>query len=253
MKRIPFKTLLKKEINRFMSVWAQAIFAPVISVTLYMVIFGVSLGSRISLGQHFSYLAFILPGLIMIAVITDSAMNANYSIFLAKLHGSIFDVLVAPVSYLEMTVAYVLASIIRAFMVGTMIYLVGFYFSGLVPVHPLLVLLIAFLTSWLFAAMGAVIAIWAKNFDQLGVFNNFILTPLIFLGGVFYSLDMLPPFWQTVSKFNPMLYMVDSFRYAFLGVSHIPFSFSLILISALTAIVTTVLLWAFKSGWKLRS
>lgn len=253
MKLIPFKTMLHREINRFMSVWGQAVLAPILSVILYMVVFGVSLGSRIDVGESTSYLEFIVPGLVMIGIISNSSLNANFSIFISKLHGSIFDLLVAPIGHIEMAFAYILASVIRGLMIGLVIYAVGFFFSGLVPAHLLLTILIAFLTAWCFSALGAIIGIWAENFDQLGIFNNFIITPLIFLGGVFYSLDMLPAFWQKVASFNPLLYMIDSLRFGFLGVSDINPIYSLFFLFFFTIILTLILLRILKTGWRLRT
>ncbi len=253
MKLIPFRTMLHREINRFMAVWGQAVLAPILSVTLYLVVFGVSLGGRIDVGTDFSYLEFIAPGLMMIGIITNSSLNANFSIFISKLHGSIFDVLVAPIGYIEMTAAYILSSVFRGLLIGGVIYGVGYFFSGLVPVYPVLTFVIAFLTAWCFSALGAIIGIWAKDFDQLGIFNNFIITPLIFLGGVFYSIEMLPVFWQKISVFNPLLYMVDSLRYGFLGVSDINPLYSIVFLLVMTVILTLMLLRILKTGWRLRT
>lgn len=249
----PLRTHIKKEVARFMSIWGQAILAPVISTVLYLIIFGVSLGSRIEAGGEHGYLSFMIPGLIMIGLITNSAINATFSIFLAKLNGYIFDVLVAPISYLEMAIGYIAASTLRGLVVGLVIYAVGFYYSGLVPFSIGFTLLVALLTGWCFSAIGCAIAVWAKDFDQLGIFTNFFLTPLIFLGGVFYSIDVLPPFWQGVSKFNPLLYMIDAFRYGFLGVSDVNPFYSLGFLSLMTVISTAILFGIFRSGWKLRS
>lgn len=253
MKYIPFKTLLLRETTRFTSIWTQTILAPVISTSLYLLIFGVSLGDRIQTGTEFTYLEFIIPGLIMIGIVTNSSMNSTFSIFIAKLNGYIFDVLVAPLSYLELTLGYIIPGVLRGLIIGLIMYGVGFYFSSLIPFSIGIVLLVATLTGWCFAAIGAIIAIWAKDFDQLNIFQSFFLTPLIFLGGVFYSLDMLPPFWQKVAAYNPMLYMVDALRYGFLGISDINPLYSILFLFALAMTTTIALLLIFRSGWKLRS
>ncbi|QQR83679.1 ABC transporter permease [Candidatus Peregrinibacteria bacterium] len=249
----PFITLLKYEINRFLSMWGQSLLAPITSVLLYMIIFGVSIGQQIHLESEHSYLEFIIPGLMMIGIMSNSVMNGSFSLFLGKMHGSIFDLLVAPIRAVEMALAYIIASVLRGLMIGAMIYAIGYGFSGLVPLHPLIIGAVSVLTAWSFAAIGLIIAVWAKTFDQLGIFNSFIMTPLIFLGGVFYSLDMLPPFWQTVARANPMLYMIDSLRYGFLGTSDMnPYS-SILFLFILSIASTALLTWIFKSGWKLRT
>lgn len=245
--------MLLRETTRFASIWTQTILAPVISTALYLLVFGVSLGDQIQTGTEFTYLEFIIPGLIMIGIVTNSSMNSTFSIFIAKLNGYIFDVLVAPLSYLELTLGYIIPGVLRGLIIGLIMYGVGFYFSGLVPFSIGIVLLVATLTGWCFAAIGAIIAIWAKDFDQLNIFQSFFLTPLIFLGGVFYSLDMLPPFWQKVAAYNPMLYMVDALRYGFLGTSDINVWKSILFLAVITVASTAILLRILKTGWRLRT
>ncbi len=253
MNLTPFKTHLRKEMHRWTSIWPQSILAPVMSTLLYILIFGVSLGSRIDVTGQFSYLDFILPGLVMLSLIQNSSVNSTFSIFLSKINGYIFDVLVAPLSYAELVAGYMVSSTIRGFVVGVITYFIGYLFSGLIPVNLGIVFLISFLTSMCFAAIGAIIAIFAKDFDSLGIFQSFILTPLIYLGGVFYSIEILPPFWQSVSKYNPLLYMIDALRYGFLGTSDINIVHSTVFITALTIFFTGMLLFVMKKGYKLRA
>ncbi|HWQ99674.1 MAG TPA: ABC transporter permease [Candidatus Methylomirabilis sp.] len=250
---LPFQTLLRKEIHRFFTIWIQAILTPVITTSLYIVIFGLTVGQQIKVGDGISYLTFIIPGLMMMGIVNNSAMSSWGTIFIGKLNGYFNEMLIAPLSYFELAMAYILTGVTRGLVVGTIIWLVSLPFGGPIPIHPFYALTIAVLSACIFSCSGIIVAIWAKDFDQMGGFNTFILLPLVYLGGVFYSLKLLPGVWADVSRFNPIFYMIDGLRFGFFGASDsnpaLAMSVALILATGLT--VTCV--WIFQSGWKLRS
>lgn len=250
---LAFRTLLAKEIRRFLSVWVQTIFTPVVTTGLYLVIFGVSLGKQINLGTGVSYLAFIVPGLIMMGIVNNAAQNTSSSIFISKINNVLIDVLVSPLSHLEIALAYTLGGVIRALMVGLITWFISFPFEIILPQHPLFVATIALATATFFSALGALIAIFADRFDHIGAFNTFILLPLIYLGGVFYSIHVLPPFWQMVSRVNPIFYMIDGFRYGFLGRADGSPFLSLGLVCLFALLMLGGLSWVFKKGYRLRT
>lgn len=250
---LAFRTLLEKEIRRFLAVWIQTIFTPVITTGLYLLIFGVSLGRQIDMGMSISYLAFIVPGLIMMGVINNAAQNASSSIFIAKMNNALVDLLVAPLSHLETAFAYTLGGVIRAMMVGCITWLISLPFEVVLPVHPTFVILVALATATFFSALGAVVAIFAEKFDHIGAFYTFLLMPLIYLGGVFYSIHLLPPAWRIVSQFNPIFYMVDGFRYGFLGLSDGNPWLALGLVCLVAAGMVTFFAWVLKKGYRLRT
>jgi ABC-2 type transport system permease protein len=253
MKYISFLTLLKKEIARYLVIWVQTILTPVISTSLYLLIFGISLGRQIEMLPNITYLEFIIPGLIMMGVINNSATNSSFSIFIAKIHGNIVDVLVAPISYTSTIIAYILASILRGFLVGISIFGIALLFNFNLPINIFFSLSVAFLSAWIFSCVGVVVGVWSQKFDHLGSFNTFFILPLVYLSGVFYSLQILPPFWQTVSKINPLFYMIDSFRYGYLGVSDFNPWYSLLILLILSIVLLFTILYIFRSGWKLKS
>lgn len=250
---LAFRTLLSKEIRRFLAVWIQTIFTPVITTGLYLLIFGVSLGRQISMGSTLSYLAFIVPGLIMMGIINNAAQNAGSSIFIAKLNNALVDILVSPLSHLEIAFAYTLGGVVRAIAVGFITWLISLPFEIIVPQHPFFVVLIALATATFFSALGAVVAVFAEKFDHIGAFNTFILMPLIYLGGVFYSIHLLPPVWAAISRFNPIFYMVDGFRYGFLGLSDGNPWTALGLVCAVAIGMVWFFAWVLKKGYRLRT
>lgn len=250
---LSFRTLLEKEIRRFLAVWIQTIFTPVITTGLYLLIFGVSLGQQINMGGSMSYLAFIVPGLIMMGIINNAAQNAGSSIFISKMSNSLVDLLVSPLSHLETAFAYTLGGVLRAIMVGLITWLISLPFEVVLPVHPLFVFFIALGTATFFSALGAVVAIFADKFDHIGAFNTFLLMPLIYLGGVFYSIHLLPPAWRVVSRFNPIFYMVDGFRYGFLGRSDGNPYLALGLVCLVAAGMVAFFAWVLKKGYRLRT
>ncbi len=250
---IGFFTLVRREIQRFSRLWSQTLIPPLITALLYMLIFGYSIGSRISSVQGFSYLQFIIPGLIMMSIITNSYANASTSLYIAKFQGNIQELLVSPLSYLELVCAFLLGGITRGLIVGLGVFIVSIVFSSVPLMHIFIILIFAILVSFIFACAGLLTGIWAKNFDQMSVFQTFIITPAIYLGGVFYSLHMLPSFWQHVSRFNPLFYMIDGFRYGFLGVSDGSVLLSFIILVVLAIVSFTLCVHLFRKGYQLRT
>ena len=218
---IALKAIVRKECTRFLRIWVQTLVPPCITMSLYFVIFGNLIGSRIGEMGGFSYMAYIVPGLIMMSVITNSYSNVASSFFSAKFQRNIEELLVAPVPNWVIVSGYVAGGVLRGLMVGTIVTLVALFFTKL-HIHNLAVIIVTvLLTSILFALGGLLNALFAKSFDDVSIIPTFVLTPLTYLGGVFYSISLLPEFWQWVSKINPIVYMVNAFRYGFLGVSDI--------------------------------
>jgi len=230
--RIALQTIVRREIRRFARIWVQTIVPPSINAVLYMLIFGSLIGSRISDMDGFRYIDFIVPGIIMMAVIINSYANVVSSFFASKMQNYIEELLVSPVSNLTIVVGYVAGGMARGLLVGSMVAAVSLFFSDIRPVHPFITIAVAVLTSMMFALGGLINAVFAKSFDDISIVPNFILTPLTYLGGVFYSISLLPSFWQTASLFNPVLYMVNGFRYGILGTSDIPIWTSFLVIFA---------------------
>ena len=218
---IAFKTLAHKEVTRFTRIWQQTVLPPVITTTLYFVIFGNLIGPRIGKMGGFDYMDFIVPGLILMAVITNSYANVASSFFSAKFQRSVEELLVSPTANITILLGYVAGGVARGIMVGLVVTLVSLFFSQLQIYNLFVLTSIIVLTSILFSLGGFTNALFAKKFDDISIVPTFILTPFTYLGGVFYSIKLLPDFWQTVSHFNPVLYMINAFRYGFLGVSDI--------------------------------
>lgn len=218
---VAFRSLLGKEINRFTRIWVQTLVPPAITMTLYFIIFGSLIGSRIGEMGGFSYMEYIVPGLIMMSVITNSYSNVASSFFSAKLQKNIEELLVAPVPNYVIIAGYVMGGVTRGLLVGTIVTAVSLLFVDLQVEHWGVVIATVFMTSVVFALGGLINAVYAKTFDDISIIPTFVLTPLTYLGGVFYSLSLLPEFWQGVSKINPIVYMVNAFRYGFLGVSDV--------------------------------
>ncbi|GAL06538.1 ABC transporter permease [Photobacterium aphoticum] len=218
---IAFKSLITKEVHRFARIWVQTMVPPAITMTLYFIIFGNLIGSRIGDMGGFSYMAYIVPGLIMMSVITNSYSNVASSFFSAKFQHNIEELLVAPVPNTIIIAGYVGGGVLRGVGVGCIVTLVSLFFVDLQVTHLGVVIATVILTSTVFALGGLINAVFAKTFDDISIIPTFVLTPLTYLGGVFYSLNLLPEFWQGVSKLNPIVYMVNAFRYGFLGVSDV--------------------------------
>jgi len=250
---IAFKSLLTKEVSRFTRIWLQTLVPPAVTMSLYFVIFGNLIGSRIGQMSGFSYMEFIVPGLIMMSVITNSYSNVASSFFSSKFQHNVEELLVAPVPTWIIIAGYVGGGVIRGLLVGLIVTVLSLFFVDL-KIHNLAVLVISvLLTSTLFALGGLINAILAKSFDDISIIPNFVLTPLTYLGGVFYSLSLLPDFWQGVSKINPIVYMINTFRYGFLGTSDIPLIYSFSMIFIFVAVLYSVAYWMVSRGIGLRS
>ncbi|MEZ0232492.1 MAG: ABC transporter permease [Methylophilaceae bacterium] len=245
-------TLFKKEIIRFWRVSFQTVAAPVMTALLYLLVFSHVLDKHVEVYPGVSYTAFLIPGLIMMSLLQNAFANSSSSLIQAKVMGNIIFVLLTPLTYLELFVAFLAASIIRGLVVGLGIYLVAIIFIDLPLAHPIFILAFAILGSALLGAFGIIAGIWADKFDQMAAFQNFIIMPLSFLSGVFYSIHSLPSFWQTVSHLNPFFYMIDGFRYGFFGVGDISPWISLSVIIASFLALSGLTLAMLKSGYKLR-
>jgi ABC-2 type transport system permease protein len=238
---------------RFFRSMIQSFVSPVISTSLYFIVFGAAIGSRIQEVEGISYGAFIVPGLIMLSVITQAISNGSFGIYFPKFVGTVFEILSAPVNYFEIILGYVGAAATKALFIGVVILGTSFFFVDITIAHPLAMVLFLVLTSVSFSLLGFILGIWAKSFEQLQLVPLLIVTPLIFLGGSFYSITMLPPFWQTVTLFNPVVYLISGFRWAFFGVADVPVLISLVAISGFLGVCLLFVAWIFRSGWRLRS
>lgn len=249
---VPFRTLFRREIHRFFIVINQTLLAPVISALLYLFIFGFSLGDRFGSFHGYSYLNFLVPGLVMMGLVNNSFQNPSSSLMISKFEGNIVDILMAPIGHAEIVLGYALGGMFRGLLVGSCILAVSCFFAVPPFSHPFYLVTVAVLSSALFSLLGLIAGIWAEKFDDVALFPTFIITPLTYLGGVFYSIEILPPFWRRVSLFNPLLYMINSLRYGFLGVSDVPPGWSLAALAALTAALFSACLALLRSGYRLR-
>lgn len=244
-------TLFKKELLRFWRVSFQTVAAPVMTALLYLLVFSHVLEGRVQV-HGVNYTSFLIPGLIMMSVLQNAFANSSSSLIQSKVMGNIIFVLLTPISYLEFFLAFLASSIVRGLVVGLGIYLVAIIFIDLPMVHPWLVLLFAVLGSALLGAFGIIAGIWADKFDQMAAFQNFIIMPLSFLSGVFYSIHSLPPFWQAVSQLNPFFYMIDGFRYGFFGVGDISPAVSLSVVGSCFFGLSWLTIRMLRTGYKLR-
>ncbi|WP_325891623.1 ABC transporter permease [Grimontia sp. NTOU-MAR1] len=250
---VAFKSLIIKEVTRFTRIWIQTLVPPAITMTLYFIIFGNLIGSRIGEMGGFSYMAYIVPGLIMMSVITNSYSNVASSFFSAKMHRNIEELMVAPVPNYIMIAGYVGGGVARGLAVGVMVSMVSLFFVDLKIAHLGVIVATVFLTSVVFSLGGLINAVFAKSFDDISIIPTFVLTPLTYLGGVFYSLSLLPEFWQGVSKLNPIVYMVNAFRYGFLGVSDVNIVTSFAVLSLFVVGLYTLAWYLISRGIGLRS
>ena len=248
-----FYSLLYKEVVRFWKVGFQTVLSPLLSTMLYLLIFSHVLGDHVEAFPGVAYVSFLIPGLAMMALLQNAFANSSSSLIQSKITGNIIFLLLSPVSYPEIFLAYVLASTIRGILVGCGIFLITLWAVDIPLKFPLWALVFALLGRFILGATGIVAGIWAEKFDQLASFQNFIIVPLTFLSGVFYSIHSLPPFWQEVSHLNPFFYLIDGFRYGFFGVSDISPYFSLLVVSICLAAVSLFTLGLLKSGYKLRN
>ncbi len=223
---VAIRTLVHKELVRILRIWIQTIVPPAITMTLYFIIFGNLIGRRIGTMDGFDYMQFIAPGLIMMSVITNSYGNVVSSFFGAKFGRHVEEMLVSPMSNSAIIIGHVAGGLIRGLMVGALVTIIALFFTKLSVAHPLITLSMVVLSSIVFSLMGFINAVFAKKFDDISLIPTFVLTPLTYLGGVFYSISLLPEFWQDVSKANPILYMVNAFRYGILGTSDISIAYA---------------------------
>lgn len=247
------RAIYKFEMARTFRTLLQSIVTPVVSTSLYFVVFGAAIGSRITDIDGVSYGAFIVPGLIMLSLLTQSISNASFGIFFPKFTGTIYELLSAPVSFVEIVISYVGAAATKSIMLGLIILATAGLFVPLEVAHPLWMIAFLVLTSVSFSLFGFILGIWAEGFEKLQLVPFLIITPLIFLGGSFYSVDMLPPFWQTVTLFNPVVYLISGFRWSFYGIADVSVGLSLSMTVLFLAICLTTVWWIFKTGYRLKT
>jgi len=247
-----FMTIVRKEIKRYLRIWTQTLLPSAITMSLYFVIFGSLIGSRIGEMGGFTYMQFVVPGLIMMAIVTNSYSNVVSSFFGSKFNHSVEELLVSPIPNYVILMGYVVGGVTRGMFVAVVVTIVSLFFTELHIHSYFVVVVIVLMTSTLFALAGFINAVFANSFDDISIIPTFVLTPLIYLGGVFYSMDLLPEFWANVSKLNPLVYVVNAFRYGVLGVSDVSLSFALGMITVFTAIAFTFSMHLLNSGKRLR-
>ncbi|MCL1623589.1 ABC transporter permease [Moraxella sp. Tifton1] len=249
---VAFHTLLSREIKRILRIWPQTLLPPVITMTLYFVIFGQMIGSRVGNMGGVSYMQFIVPGLIMMAVITNSYSNVVSSFFSTKFHGNIDEMLVSPISKHGILLGYVGGGVFRGLSIALIVSMVALFFTQLGIAHFMIMFMTIIGTSVLFSLGGFINAVFARSFDDISIVPSFILTPLTYLGGVFYSLENLSEFWQNVSLLNPIVYMVNAFRYGILGHSDVDVGYSLMAILVFCVVLYAIAYWILKDGRRIR-
>jgi ABC-2 type transport system permease protein len=250
---VGYRTIVRKEVTRILRIWAQTVVPPAITMTLYFIIFGNLIGRRIGEMGGFDYMQFIVPGLIMMSVITNSYGNMVSSFFGAKFGRHIEELLISPLPNWVILAGYVTGALVRGLMVGAVVTLISLFFTSLEIQHPLITVSVLLMTSIVFAMAGMVNAIFANKFDDIAIIPTFILTPLTYLGGVFYSISLLPDFWRNVSAFNPILYMVNGFRYGILGVSDVKIGYAYAIMVGFAVVLGSLCLWLLHRGIGLRS
>ena len=240
------------EMSRTFRTLMQSIVSPVISTSLYFVVFGSAIGSRIESVEGVSYGAFIVPGLIMLTVMTQAISNASFGIYFPKFIGTIFELLSSPISFIEIVIGYVGAAATKSLMIGLIILLTASFFVDVQILHPLAMVSFLVLTCVSFSLLGFILGIWADNFEQLQFVPLLIVTPLVFLGGSFYSISMLPDIWQTVTLFNPVVYLISGFRWSFYGTADVGLVFSLGMITLFLLLCLGIIWWIFKTGYRIK-
>ncbi len=247
------KAIYMFEMMRTWRTLSQSIMAPVISTILYFIVFGAAIGSRIQEVDGISYGSFIVPGLIMLSVLTQSIANASFGIYFPRFIGTIYEILSAPITYYEIVLGFVGAAATKSIILGLIILATAGLFVPLEIAHPVWMMLFLVLTSVTFSMLGFIIGIWADNFEKLQVVPLLVVTPLAFLGGSFYSVSMLPPAWQTVTMFNPIVYLISGFRWSFFEVADVSVEISLAMIALFLGLCLGIIWWIFKTGYRLRS
>jgi ABC-2 type transport system permease protein len=246
-------TMYRSEMTRTLRTIWQSLVAPVVSTSLYFVVFGGAIGSRIEEVDGISYGAFIVPGLMMLTVLTQSLANASFGIYFPKFVGTIYELLSAPVSYLEIVIGYVGAAATKSMVIALVIFVTAHFFVDLDVRHPLAMVVLLALTCLCFSLFGFILGIWANNFEQLQLVPTLLIQPLVFLGGAFYSIAMLPPAWQPVALFNPVVYLISGFRWSFFGVADVAVGLSIAALLGLMAACLAVIWWIFRTGWRIRT
>ena len=249
---VGFRTLFYKETLRFWKVATQTVAAPILTAMLYLLIFGHVLEGRVQVYQDVSYTAFLIPGLVMMSVLQNAFANSSSSLIQSKITGNLVFVLLTPLSHWEIFSAYVIAAMVRGIVVGLGVFVVTAWFGHMTFLAPLWILVFALLGAAILGTMGLIAGIWAEKFDQLAAFQNFLIMPLTFLSGVFYSIHSLPPFWLTVSHLNPFFYMIDGFRYGFFGQSDVDPLISVSIVGAFLVVLALVAIRLLRSGYRLR-
>jgi ABC-2 type transport system permease protein len=241
------------EMSRTGRTLLQSVVAPVVSTSLYFVVFGAAIGTRISEIEGVSYGAFLVPGLIMMMILTQSTMNASFGIYFPRFIGTIYELLSAPVSFLEIVLGYVGAAATKSIVLGLIVLATSFLFVPLTIAHPVWMLAFLVLTAVTFSLFGFIIGIWADSFEKLQVIPLLIITPLTFLGGSFYSLSVLPPVWQTITLFNPIVYLISGFRWSFFELADVAVGVSVAFTLAFLALCLMIVWWMFRTGYKLKN
>ncbi len=247
------RAIYKFEMARTFRTITQSIASPVLSTSLYFVVFGAAIGSRMGDIDGISYGAFIIPGLIMLSLLNESISNASFGIYMPKWAGTIYELLSAPVSYIEVVLGYVGAAATKSVMLGVLILITARVFVPYEIAHPVWMLCFLLLTAVTFSLFGFIIGLWADDFQKLQVIPLMIVTPLTFLGGAFYSINMLPPLWQKITLFNPVVYLISGFRWSFYGVADVNVAVSVAAILGFLALCLAAVWWIFRTGWKLKA
>lgn len=235
----------------FRTIW-QSLASPVLSTVLYFVVFGAAIGGRIQSVEGVEYGAFIVPGLMMLTVLQQSVSNASFGIYFPKFSGTIYEYLVSPVGWIEVTMGFVGAAAAKALLIALVILVTSFAFVGVHILHPFWMLAFLTLSALGFSLLGFIIGLWAKSFEQLQIVPMMVIMPLVFLGGAFYSASMLPPFWEAVAKLNPVLYLISGVRWSFFGLADVPVGVSLAAVGLMVVICLAIIRWIFAAGWRLR-
>ena len=246
------RAIYRFEMNRALRTWAQSIIAPVLTTSLYFIVFGSAIGSRMGDIGGVSYGAYIIPGLLMLSLLSESISNAAFGIYMPKWSGTIYELLSAPVNWVEVLLGYVGAAATKSLLLGTLILLTARVFVPYTVAHPVWLVALLVLTAITFCLFGFIIGLWADNFQKLQIVPLLVITPLTFLGGAFYSINMLPPLWQTVSLFNPVVYLISGLRWAFYGQADVHIAVSTGMTLAFMLACLSVVWWVFKTGWRIR-
>ncbi|ARJ68795.1 ABC transporter permease [Paracoccus contaminans] len=246
------RAIFHHEMSRFFRTIWQSVASPVLSTTLYFVVFGAAIGGRIQSVEGIPYGAFIVPGLMMLTVLQQSVSNASFGIYFPKFSGTIYEYLVAPTGWIEVALGFVGAAAAKAILIAVIILLTSFFFVGVHIAHPVWMVAFLVLTATAFSLLGFIIGLWAKNFEQLQIIPLMVITPLVFLGGAFYSASMLPAPWNVIARFNPVLHLISGFRWAFFDLADVPVGVSLAAVGAMIVVLLAAIRWIFLTGWRLR-